>query len=171
MSDELLDEFSNHFAQHPKTAGRTKTGGPFFSKKKFQDNKGPPTRLQSHLNVHREPRRKGAVQKRPPIKTSNEWVTGEPRSSPSPAPVRVQGIIGMKFAWFEMTWGICRLHSKRTQNFFVGSHHVREHCARNRAYPLTPTVTPSDEKDSLSSAQAAAWAQSKAEASSRSAAR
>jgi hypothetical protein len=36
VSDELLDEFCNHFARHPKTAGRTKTGGPvFFLKKVF----------------------------------------------------------------------------------------------------------------------------------------
>ena len=56
---------------------------------------------------------------------------------------------------------------QKDAEIFVGSHHVREHCARNRAYPLTPAVTPSDEKDPLSSAQAAAWAQSKAEASSR----
>jgi hypothetical protein len=36
VSDEFLDEFSNHFARHPKTAGRTKTGGPvFFLKKVF----------------------------------------------------------------------------------------------------------------------------------------
>jgi hypothetical protein len=27
---EELDEFGDHFARHPKTAGRTKTGGPVF---------------------------------------------------------------------------------------------------------------------------------------------
>ena len=38
-----------------------------------------------------------------PIKASSAWGTGEPRSAPSPAPVRLQGIIGIRFAWFEMT--------------------------------------------------------------------
>jgi hypothetical protein len=65
VSEELLDEFSNHFTRHPKTAGRTKTGGPvFFLKKSFRTKNDPPTRLQSLFIIHRKPRRKGVVQNR-----------------------------------------------------------------------------------------------------------
>jgi hypothetical protein len=43
---ELLDEFCNHFTRHPKTAGKTKTGGAFSPSKKvsptMREKKPPP---------------------------------------------------------------------------------------------------------------------------------
>jgi hypothetical protein len=38
---ENLDEFCDHFDEHPKTAGRTFTGGPDFFLKKVSGQKKP----------------------------------------------------------------------------------------------------------------------------------
>jgi hypothetical protein len=51
---EDLDEFCDHFGEHPKTAGRTFTGGPDFFLKKIERQKGCLVNRISHSGSCRE---------------------------------------------------------------------------------------------------------------------
>jgi hypothetical protein len=45
-------KFGDHFARHPKTAGRTFTGGAVFSEKTFIDSKRHSSRTRAKILTH-----------------------------------------------------------------------------------------------------------------------